>query len=246
MPVFYEVGTEHLHHYADFGLTFVKLGEEARVDLSRSRSKGAQARRFRQALRRLEKDGGPFRVVPADEVPAVLPSCAPCPTTGSRKAGAEKGFSLGFFDADYVARFPVAVVERDGRIVGVREPLARRRHDELSVDLMRYTTTRPRRHGGLLRPPDELGQGEGYRWFALGMAPLSGFERRRWRRSGTGSGVPLRARRGRLQLPGPARVQGQVRPDVGAALPRVSRRLGCRASWPTCRRWSPAAIAGSC
>ena len=33
------------------------------------------------------------------------------------KAGAEKGFSLGFFDAGYLARFPVALVERAGRIV---------------------------------------------------------------------------------------------------------------------------------
>ena len=34
VPVFYEVGPDHLHRYADFGLTFVKLGEEARVDLT--------------------------------------------------------------------------------------------------------------------------------------------------------------------------------------------------------------------
>ena len=32
------------------------------------------------------------------------------------KASAEKGFSLGFFDEAYVSRFPVAVIERDGRI----------------------------------------------------------------------------------------------------------------------------------
>ena len=32
------------------------------------------------------------------------------------KAAAEKGFSLGFFDADYLSRFPVAVVERGGAI----------------------------------------------------------------------------------------------------------------------------------
>ncbi len=29
---------------------------------------------------------------------------------------AEKGFSLGFFDAAYLSRFPVAVIERDGQI----------------------------------------------------------------------------------------------------------------------------------
>ena len=34
MPVFYQVTREWLHRYADFGLTFAKLGEEARVRLS--------------------------------------------------------------------------------------------------------------------------------------------------------------------------------------------------------------------
>ena len=32
-PVFYEIGHTGLHRYADFGLTFVKLGEEALVNL---------------------------------------------------------------------------------------------------------------------------------------------------------------------------------------------------------------------
>ena len=45
MPVFYEIGKEHLHRYADFGLTFVKLGEEARVDLRRVHAGGAAGAR---------------------------------------------------------------------------------------------------------------------------------------------------------------------------------------------------------
>ena len=68
-PVFYEVGKQHLHHYADFGLAFVKLGEEARVDLTQFSLDGRQGARFRQVIRRLAKDGGTFRVIPADEVP---------------------------------------------------------------------------------------------------------------------------------------------------------------------------------
>ena len=118
-PVFYEVGKAHLHLYADFGLTFVKLGEEAKVDLSRrSRSKAATIGQVspgasdgwrRTAARSASSSQRTFQRSWA--------SCAPCPTTGSPpKASAEKGFSLGFFDEAYVARFPVAVIERDGRI----------------------------------------------------------------------------------------------------------------------------------
>ena len=108
VPVFYEIGHEHLHRYADFGLTFVKLGEEARVDLRRSRSRAAHGAKYRQAMRRLESDGGTFRVIAPADVPAHLPSsCAASRTTGSpQKAGAEKGFSLGFFDEDYLAPLP--------------------------------------------------------------------------------------------------------------------------------------------
>ena len=45
VPVFYEVGISKLHHYADFGLTFVKLGEEAIVDVQAFTLDGGQARK---------------------------------------------------------------------------------------------------------------------------------------------------------------------------------------------------------
>jgi lysylphosphatidylglycerol synthetase-like protein (DUF2156 family) len=49
-PVFYRVQKENLHHYADFGLAVVKLGEEARVDLTAftlAGRDGTKARHFR-------------------------------------------------------------------------------------------------------------------------------------------------------------------------------------------------------
>jgi phosphatidylglycerol lysyltransferase len=72
VPVFYEVSKDNLHQYADFGLAFVKLGEEARVDLTAFTLEGGRGARFRQVTRRLEKDGGTFRVIPAAEVAAVV------------------------------------------------------------------------------------------------------------------------------------------------------------------------------
>ena len=63
VPVFYEVAREDLHRYADFGLTFVKLGEEARVDLNRFTLDGSDGARYRKTIRRLERDGGAFRII---------------------------------------------------------------------------------------------------------------------------------------------------------------------------------------
>ena len=114
VPVFYEIGPSHLHRYADFGLTFVKLGEEAKVDLTTFTTRGRRrGRSTGRSMRRLEKDGGVFRVVPPGEVPALMPQLRAVSDDWLRqKAGAEKGFSLGFFDEAYLRRFPVAVVER--------------------------------------------------------------------------------------------------------------------------------------
>lgn len=179
VPVFYEVGKEGLHRYADFGLTFVKLGEDARVDLQTFSLEGGQSSKHRQALRRLEKDGGTFRVIPAAEVPAVMDELRGVSDDWlSEKAVGEKGFSLGFFDPEYVARFPAALIERQGRIQAFANVWPGPGQLELSVDLMRYHHDAPKGVMEALFVHLLLwGKEQGYRWFGLGMAPLSGFER---------------------------------------------------------------------
>jgi phosphatidylglycerol lysyltransferase len=178
VPVFYEVGKEGLHRYADFGLTFVKLGEEARVDLRAFSLEGGQASKHRQALKRLEKEGGTFRIIPPTEVPAVMDQLrAVSDDWLHEKAGGEKGFSLGFFDASYVQRFPVAVVERQGRIEAFANVWPGAGKIELSLDLMRHHKDAPKSvMETLIVHVLRWGKEQGYAWFGLGMAPFSGFE----------------------------------------------------------------------
>jgi phosphatidylglycerol lysyltransferase len=178
VPVFYEVTKAHLHRYADYGLTFVKLGEEALVDLTAFTLEGGQAAKYRQVVRRLAKDGGVFRIVEAANVPAIMSALREVSDDWlAAKAGAEKGFSLGFFDAEYLARFPIAVVERDGRIQAFANIWPGPRRVELSLDLIRYHRTAPKSvMEALIVHVMEWGKTQGYHWFALGMAPLSGFE----------------------------------------------------------------------
>jgi phosphatidylglycerol lysyltransferase len=134
----------HLHRYADLGLTFVKLGEEARVNLAAFTLEGPRGARYRQSIRRLEKDGCSFRVVPPARCCRLLPQLREVSDDWlAAKASAEKGFSLGFFDEAYVARFPVAVIEREGRVQ--RSPTSGGSgQEELSVDLMRYHHDAPK------------------------------------------------------------------------------------------------------
>ena len=54
------------------------------------------------------------------------------------KTGREKGFSVGRFDADYLAHFDISVVRKDGRIVAFANILASDGGNHLAVDLMRY------------------------------------------------------------------------------------------------------------
>jgi len=189
-PVFYEVGRQFLHRYADFGLAFVKLGEEARVDLRRFSLEGSQGARFRQVIRRLEKDGGSFRVIPAPFVSDVMGHLRDVSDDWlTHKTSAEKGFSVGFFDPAYLERFPVAVVERDGRIVAFANVWPGPSGHELSIDLMRYHRDAPTSvMEALIVHLLVWGQAQGYHWFALGMAPMSGAER--------SPIAPLRARAG--------------------------------------------------
>jgi phosphatidylglycerol lysyltransferase len=178
VPVFYEIGKGRLHLYADFGLTFVKLGEEAQVDLSAFTLEGGHASRYRQAIRRLEKDGGSFRVIEAADVPGVLSQLrAVSDDWLHAKASAEKGFSLGFFEESYLMRFPVGVIERNGRIEAFANIWPGPGGKEVSIDLMRYHRDAPKGVMEALFVHLMIwGRDRGYGMFGLGMAPLSGFQ----------------------------------------------------------------------
>jgi phosphatidylglycerol lysyltransferase len=178
VPAFYEVETRYLGRYADFGLTFVKIGEEARVDLRKFELAGPSGARYRQAIRRLDKDGGVFGIVPPEDVGSLLPELRKVSDAWlQERAGTEKGFSLGFFDPDYLRRFPVAVVRRSGEVVAFANIWEGAGKQEVSVDLMRFGPGAPK--GAMEALFAHLlvwAKESGYAWFVLGMAPLSGFE----------------------------------------------------------------------
>jgi phosphatidylglycerol lysyltransferase len=179
-PVFYEIGTGHLDLYLDLGLTLMKLGEEARVPLEDFSLEGAARKSLRYSVRKLEKEGLSFEWIPAEGVPGVLPALKVVSDAWLRdKRVAEKRFSLGFFDESYLRRFPACVVRRQERIVAFANVWPGADLEELSPDLMRFSQDAP---GGTM---DYLfvqmmlaGRERGFRWFNLGMAPLSGLEER--------------------------------------------------------------------
>ena len=129
-------------------------------------------------------------VVPPSAVPPLIPRLHEISDEWlGDKNTREKRFSLGSFSPDYLSRTPIALVRHEDRIVAFANIWAPDPRNELSVDLMRYSTDAP---SGVM---DFLfieilqwGRAQGYRWCDLGMAPLSGMERHRlaplWSRVG--------------------------------------------------------------
>jgi phosphatidylglycerol lysyltransferase len=191
-PVFYLVSPETLPLYLDLGLTLYKLGEQARVDLATFTLDGGDRKSMRRTLKDAEKTGLVFEVVPRERVDAILPDLRRVSDEWlAEKSTREKGFSLGRFDESYLRRFPVAVVRSGagGEISAFANLWLGAGKEELSVDLMRHGASAPRGAMDLIfLHLMQWGKSEGFRWFDLGMAPLSGFEQRahapRWHRVG--------------------------------------------------------------
>ena len=179
-PVFYHIDAQNLSLYADLGLSFLKLGEEARVSLADA---GASLDRpdrkdLRYAKKRAEREGGVFEVVPPESIEALLPELIAISTEWLQsKNTREKGFSVGYFDPSYLKNFHVALVRREGKPVAFASLWLAANREELMVDLMRHTADAPYGVMDFLFADLMLwGAGQGYKWLNLGMAPLSGFE----------------------------------------------------------------------
>jgi phosphatidylglycerol lysyltransferase len=176
-PVFYQVTPERLPLYVDLGLNLSKLGEEARVLLESFSLDGAARADLRQAHRRAGRDGATFEMIGRGAVAATLPELrAVSDAWLEAKNATEKRFSLGFFDERYIAHFDVGVVRHQGAVVAFAN-LWRGGSTELSVDLMRYNDAAPKGVVDYMLIECMLwGRAQGFRWFNLGMAPLSGLE----------------------------------------------------------------------
>ncbi len=176
---FYQVSTHHLPLYLDLGLTLIKLGEEARVPLASFSLEGSKRPGLRQSFNKLHRQSLLFEIIPASGVEALLPQlqCISDHWMKDKKAR-EKRFSLGFFKEDYLRHCSVAIIRREGRIIAFANLWELQNKDELSIDLMRYEQEAPNGVMEYLIVSIMLwGKENGYHWFNLGMAPLSGLEK---------------------------------------------------------------------
>lgn len=173
---FYQVSEDMLPLLVDLGLIAMKYGEEAQVPLAAFTLDGPRAKPLRHALRRAEAADLHFHVVPAAQVPALIPQLRTVSDAWlAAKGGHEKRFSLGRFDPAYLARFDCALICQGDRIVAFANLWGTRDRAEASLDLMRHLPDAP--YGTMDYLFVRLLQwtrDQGYSRFNLGLAPLSG------------------------------------------------------------------------
>lgn len=188
---FYAVSPAYLPTFLDLGLSILKIGEVARVDLHGFTLEGPQKKGLRQARARAAREGYVFEVIPAAALPSVMAELRVISDAWlANKQGEEKGFSLGAFDEAYIANFDVAVLRAPGgRIVCFANLFRGANLSDVSLDLMRYIPDGP--HFAMDALFGEMmlwAAKQGYRRFSLGAAPFSGIENRQlaplWNRIG--------------------------------------------------------------
>lgn len=177
-PVFYHAGSDYLEYYVDLGLTLFKLGEEARIPLTHFDPKRSIDDRVWTSYNKLQSSGYSWEILPPDSIDEFLPELkAISEASIDDQNRRERGFSVGYFDKEYLKNFPIAVVKKDGHFLAFSNILRSAENYELTTDLLRYRPTAPDGIINYMLIQTMLwGQEEEYEWFNLGMAPLSGME----------------------------------------------------------------------
>ena len=190
-PVFYQASRHHLPIYLEQGLTLAKIGEVARVALPEFSLEGSARARFRNWRNACERAGCKVEVLPTGSSDLLLEDLRRVSDDWlGAKRTREKRFSLGAFSPEYLRRFPIAVVRRHEQVVAFATLFLAGTKQEVTVDLMRYASDAPPNVMSYLFVHLMLwAKDQGFQWFDLGMAPLSGLESRAfaplWNRIGS-------------------------------------------------------------
>ncbi|KRK23921.1 integral membrane protein [Lactiplantibacillus pentosus DSM 20314] len=173
--VFYEINETLTMRLHEMGFDFIKTGEEGHVKLADFSLAGKRLRGERALMNKFARDQYEFAVLQppfSAEVMAELRAVSDSWLAGET----EKGFSLGFFDESYLNQAPIAVVyDPEHRIVAFANIMPQGNHQTTSIDLMRSSKAAP---SGIMDTVFvhlfEQARDDGYAYFNMGMAPLSG------------------------------------------------------------------------
>ncbi|MGF9976508.1 bifunctional lysylphosphatidylglycerol flippase/synthetase MprF [Viridibacillus arvi] len=141
-PVFYEVSDQFVPYLHGYGYNFFKLGEEGYIDIEKLVYSNDDAKSVSKLTNSLEQEGYSFEIIQPPFQKDLMKELRTLSDEwlDNRK---EKGFSLGYFNEDYLQFAPLAVVKNgENQVVAFSNiiPL----YDEeqtISIDLMRSKKT---------------------------------------------------------------------------------------------------------
>jgi len=178
-PAFYQVLPDDIDLYLSLGLRALKIGEEGIVDLTSFSLKGKSAAGLRTPLNKLRKLGHRIEFHSPPLHDSLIDELAPVSEEWLRQMeGAEKRFSLGWFDRDYLRASDLAVVRTpEGGISAFANLVTAVRPGEVMVDLMRNRSKlEPGTMDALFVALFQHYQEKGYSRFNLGLSALSGLD----------------------------------------------------------------------
>lgn len=176
-PAFYQTLPDHLDLYADLGFRSLKIGEEGIVDLKAFSLRGKAAAPLRTPINKLAKLGHrvEFHGPPVSD--HLIEELRPISSEWlQRMKGAEKMFSLGWFDRDYLRNTEIALIRTpEGEVSAFANLLVGVRPGEVAIDLMRSRSQlEPGTMDVLFTSLLQHYQEGGFERFNLGLSALSG------------------------------------------------------------------------
>lgn len=173
--IFYECDAKSVTALHELGYDFIKMGEEAYVDLETFTTSGKKMKGTRAVINKISREGYRFDVLepPFDATTMASLKEVSDSWLHGRK---EKGFSLGFFSESYLQRGPIAVVRnQEGEIVSFANLMPTYSKEVGTIDLMRHHSEKA--PSGcmdfLFINLFEYMKQNGICYFDLGMAPLA-------------------------------------------------------------------------
>jgi len=173
-PVFYEISENLTLRLHEMGFDFLKVGEEGHVALQTFSLAGKAHRGERTLINKFKREGYQFALW---QPPFDAQQFKALKEISDSWLGdeAEKGFSMGYFDREYLNEAPVAVMTAaDGKPVAFANLMPTGDRRMTSIDLMRARRDAPSGiMDGLFVYLFETCREQGYLSFNLGMAPLA-------------------------------------------------------------------------
>ena len=172
--VFYQVGEKMLPLLHNHGFAFFKLGEEAVIDLKEFSLSDDKLQNLQAIENKFSRDQYTFELLEppfSEKLFQELKEISIDWLQGRK----EKGFSLGYFDKNYLNKAPIAIVRDNNlQILGFVSIMYVYDQQTISVDLMRFKhDVRPGTVDFLFLSLIEWAKSQGYERLNLGMAPLA-------------------------------------------------------------------------